>query len=113
MNIKLIALVLLLDLGLVLSVSYFHTEAYPIIQENTELVESSGAIQANTLANADKSKRSLKEGALVGGATVTTTSWNQSLFLKDLMMGFAALCVINGLLVVLIRKMGASEIQED
>jgi hypothetical protein len=112
MNIKLIVLVLLLDLGLVLSVSYFHADAYPLTQENTATDEAPEAMRAATFDDPASEKVSSRKGGLRGEAAPGKEVWNQSLFVKDLLIGLMAICVINGLLVLFVRKTGAAAVVE-
>ncbi|WP_224995982.1 hypothetical protein [Cesiribacter sp. SM1] len=112
MNIRLIVLVLLLDLGLVLSVAYFHADAYPITQQNTATTEKSGAMRAAALDESANGIVSSGKGDLKAGEASGEAVWNQALFIKDLWIGLIAICVINSFLVLIIRKTSAAEVIE-
>lgn len=99
---RLIALVVLLDICLVLTVAYFHADANPIMLADGMAQTQAEAVQATLNGGSGSGFLSSK----VGGGSAGATSWNQSLFIKDVVIGIAIVSVINALLMFLISRRG-------
>ena len=99
---RLIALVVLLDICLVLTVAYFHADANPIMLADEVAQTQSQAVQATL----DGSSGSGFHNDKVGEKSAGATSWNQSLFIKDVAIGIAIFSVLNALLMFLLSSRG-------
>ena len=99
---RLIALVVLLDVCLVLTVAYFHADANPIMLADGIAQTQAEAVQATLDGNSGYGFLDSKVGEKSAGAT----RWNQSLFIKDVALGIAIVSVINALLMFLVSRRG-------
>ena len=99
---RLIALVVLLDICLVLTIAYFHADANPVMLADGVAQTQAEAVQATLDGNAGIGFFNSK----VGEKSAGVTRWNQSLFIKDVVIGIAVVSVINALLMFLLSRRG-------